>query len=273
MRMLRPSCTRWAHGSGTDAHPDHTHHLYTHSMLISFSTFQMFILCTLSIRLRNWCVHWDALQELMHTLSMHVRSMHQELMCHWMHTWNLKRSLQNMMSIHIRNLYISWACASGTVALSEQMCPELMRTLSICKQFLTRMLSVKIPTLKRSFQNMMSMCVGIWCMHWAYASGTDAFTELTRPELICTLEHTNQFLSRSIKIWKGPFKKYMLSILIMYWCIPWACASGTVELAEHKWRNWCIPWAHAAVSNVYAQHKRKNSKIWKGPFKSCSAWA
>jgi hypothetical protein len=83
--------------------PDHTH-LFLMSMLsmsISFPIFQMCILCTLSMHIRNGCMNWectsgnDAYPE--HTC--------QELMC-------------------------CWAYASGTGECTEHMCQELMHAQS-----------------------------------------------------------------------------------------------------------------------------------------------
>ncbi len=161
------------------------------SMRISFSIFQMFILCTLSMCIRNWCVLWactsgtDAYaehtpQELMRALRIQVRN--------WCVHWASIRvryqcvhrvqSLQNMLSIRIRNWCIPWAYGSGTVAFAEHMHQFLARMLSI---------SVKIPNLKRSLPTMLindhahkelmralSMHIRNWCVHCAYTSGTDA---------------------------------------------------------------------------------------------------
>ncbi len=53
-------------------------------------------------------------------------------------------------------------------------------------KFLTRMLSIKhkISKFEQGLQNILIMRVRNWCVHWAYASGTDACTERTRQELM-----------------------------------------------------------------------------------------
>ncbi len=139
MRMLRPFCPRWACGSGTDAHPEHTHQFLTPmlSMRISFPIFQMFILYTLSMRIRKWCAHWACAsgtnvypehtgQELMPTLSIQVRNW----CVHWAYA-----SGTNVCTERIP-FKKSWAYASGTDAYPELTGQELMCSLSIRIGFL-----------------------------------------------------------------------------------------------------------------------------------------
>ncbi len=144
MRMLRPLCARWAYGSGTDAHPErarqelmrtlHTHQFLTCmlSMRISFPFFQMFILYTLSMRVRNWCVHWacasgtgacteHARQELIRMLSIRVRNW----CVHWAYA-----SGTNAYTEHIP-FKKCWAYAPGTDAYPEHRGQEMMRMLSM----------------------------------------------------------------------------------------------------------------------------------------------
>ncbi len=80
----------------------------------------------------------------------------------------------------------------------------MMRPYEHTHQFLTHMLSisVKIPNLKRSLQSMLSIRVRNWCVHWAYARGTDACTKRTRQELMRAL-----------------------SVRVRNCCVRWACAS------------------------------------------------
>ncbi len=136
--MLRPLCTRWAYRSGTDAHPERagqcTHQFLTPmlSMRISFPIFQSFILYTLSMRVRKWCLHWacasgtdacieHAHQELMRTLSIRVWNW----CVHWAYatrqvlTHAQSAFLQRMRSIRIRNWCVPWAYGSGTDAYPE----------------------------------------------------------------------------------------------------------------------------------------------------------
>ncbi len=168
------------YASGTDMHPDQTHLFLTSmlSMRISFPIFRMFFLYTLSMRIRNWCMHWecatgnDAYPE--HTC--------QELM------W--------VLIICVRNWWVYWACAPGTNACEE---PSPFKTswafapgtaahpehTCICISFLRRMLSlsVKIQNLKRSLQNMLSIRVRNWCVHWASASGTAVHSQHAQQKL------------------------------------------------------------------------------------------
>ncbi len=116
-----------------------------------------------------------------------------------------------------------------------------------------------------TFMRTLSIRVGNWCVHWAYASGTDANCEHTGQELMRALSilvrnwcvhwayesGTDSCTERTYEIWKGPFKKcwayasgtsaypYLprqqlmrtLSIRLRNWCVHWACASGT---------DWCL---------------------------------
>ncbi len=140
MRMLRPLCAPWACASGTDAHPEHTNQFLTRmlSMRISFPIFQMFILYTLNMRVRKWCVHWawawasgtDACIE------------------------NSRQELMHTLSIRVRNWCVFWACASGTNACTEHRnwcVPWAYASVSYAQH------SIKIPNLKRSLQSMLSI--------------------------------------------------------------------------------------------------------------------
>ncbi len=120
------------------------------SMRISFPIFQMFILNTLSMRVRNWRVRWACASE----TDTYTEHSCQKLMC--------------ALSIRVRNWRVPWAYASISYAYAQH--------------------KIKIQNLKRSsLQHMLSMRVKIWCVHWAYTSGTDACTEPTRQELMRTL--------------------------------------------------------------------------------------
>ncbi len=76
------------------------------------------MMCTLSIRVRNWCIHWtyesgtDAYLEHMHQFLTRMLSISIKILY-------LKRSLQSMLSKHIRNWCVHWACMSGTDACTE----------------------------------------------------------------------------------------------------------------------------------------------------------
>ncbi len=173
------------------------------SIRISFPIFQMFILYTLSMRVRNWFMHWacasgtDACTE-------HVR---QELM--------------RKLSIRVRNWCVHWAYASGTNACTERIPiknaehthQELMRTLSIrvrnwcvCSAFASvpdayphhAHHAVSYAYAQRKHKNSKFergpykpcwACVRNWCACWAYASGTDAHAE-----------QTHQFLTRMLSM-------------------------------------------------------------------------
>ncbi len=113
----------------------------------------------------------------------------------------------------------------------------------------------------------LSTCVRTWCVHWACTSGTDAYAEHSRQELMRALRirvrnwcvHGTYVSGTNACTERSPFKT----------C--WAYASGTDAYPEHTgqelmrllsiWiRYWCVPWAYASVC-AYAQHKRKNSKF------------
>ncbi len=131
------------------------------------------------------------------------------------------------LSIRIRNTCVHWAYyASETNACNEHthQVQVLMRVLSICISSLCgycanasvpRMLSISgnIPSLKRSLQNMLKSehTWSNWCVHWAYASGINACTEL---------------------MYKKPMRA--MSILrIRSLCLHWAYASVAYAWFEH----------------------------------------
>ncbi len=110
-------------------------------------------MCTLSIKVRNWCTPWPYAQFLTRMLSLHIsfpifqmfilhsiricvrtdactEHTHQELLLHW------TQSLQNMLSICIRDWCVPWAYRSGTYAFAKHTLQELMRTLRIHISFL-----------------------------------------------------------------------------------------------------------------------------------------
>ncbi len=94
----------------------------------------------------------------------------------------------------------------------------------------------------------LSIRVRNWCVHWAYAPGTDAYCEHTGQELMRALSIRVRNWScteRTYEIWKGTFKT----------C--WAYASGTDAYTEHtpkelmralsrRARNWCVSSACAS---------------------------
>ncbi len=154
------------------------------SMRNSFPIFQMFILYTLSMRIRK----------LMRALSMRVRNWYVRWACEsgtgacTEHTQQVclhrAQSLQNMLSILIRNWCAPWAYGSGTDVHPDHTGQEMMHPEHL-KQFLMRMLSIsiKIPNLERSLQHKLSMRVRNWCVHWAYESGTDAHAQPAHQKL------------------------------------------------------------------------------------------
>ncbi len=99
---------------------------------ISFPIFQMFILYTLSMRVRNWCVHWacasgtdscteHARQELMRTLSIRVRNW----CVHWAYASGTNACTERIP------FKKCWAYAPGTDAYPEHTGQERMRILSM----------------------------------------------------------------------------------------------------------------------------------------------
>ncbi len=85
-------------------HPDHTHQFLTSmlSIRISFPIFRMFILYTLSMHIRNWCMHWECATG----NDAYPEHKCQELMC--------------VLSICIRNWWVHWAYVPGTNACKER---------------------------------------------------------------------------------------------------------------------------------------------------------
>ncbi len=144
------------------------------------SIFQMFILYTLSMCARTWCVHWayafrnwcmhcafeqgtcaytehmrqDIKRALRAVPSNHAEHTHQEEM--------------RTLSIWVRNWCVPWAIASVPYAYAQHQHKN--------SQF------ENVP-----FWNILSMRARNWCVHWACASGTDECTERTHQELMRTL--------------------------------------------------------------------------------------
>ncbi len=104
-------------------------------------------------------------------------------------TENARQEIMRTLSIHVRNWCECSSYASGTGEGTEHMrrsavpskLPEHMHQDLLhsahpehMHQFLKRLFSVsiKIQNLKRSLQNMLSIRVRNWCVHWASASGT-----------------------------------------------------------------------------------------------------
>ncbi len=167
-------------------------------MRISFPIFQMFILCTLSMRVRNWCVHWacasgadacteHARQELMRTLSIRFRNW-------WLH-WAY--ALGTNVCTERIPFKKCWAYASGNDVYPEHTGQELMHSLSIW--------------------------VRNWCVPWAYASVSYAYAQH---------KHKNyKFEKVPSKHAEHARKELMcaLSVHVRNWCAGSACAS------EIKW--------------------------------------
>jgi hypothetical protein len=121
-----------------------------------------FLTCTLSVRIRNWCMRWayksgtGACTE--HTDQVLMRAQGAVPSKHAEHT---QQELMRTLSIQVRNWCVHWAYASGTNACT------LHRV--------------------QSLQNMLSIRIRNGCVPWAYRSGTDACTEPTSQELMPTL--------------------------------------------------------------------------------------
>ncbi len=129
-------CALWPYASVPFAHA---------SMRISFPNFQMFILYTLSMRVRNICVHWACTSET-DAFAEHTR---QELM--------------RALSTRVRNWFAHFAFVSGI-----NVCTE-------CSPFKTcwAFMSGADEYPERTLQELMcalSMRVRNWCVLWACTS-------------------------------------------------------------------------------------------------------
>ncbi len=143
MRMLWPLCARW------------TYWLLMRTLIIHIC--QMFSLYTISIHIRNWCMHWVCVSGT-DDCSEHT---HQELMCvlsiclrnysaftersPFKKFWVYAPGTEAYRSVLVRNWCIRWAYVSGTDAYpenqiwkdtftsnyAEHKCKELMRELSV----------------------------------------------------------------------------------------------------------------------------------------------
>ncbi len=129
----------------------------------------------LSIRVRNWCVHWASASD---TNACSERS----------------------------PFKTCWAYASGTDAFPEHMGQELMRLLSIrirnwCVPWVYESVSYtydqhmrknskfeKVPSkhadhMLRELMRALRVCVRNWCVHWACTSGTDVHAQRVHQKL------------------------------------------------------------------------------------------
>jgi hypothetical protein len=87
-----------------------------------------------------------------------------------------------------------------------------------------------------------SICIRNWCVHWAYASGTNVCTEGTIKFVKAPTRHAEHMRQELMRT---------LSVCIRNWCYCWADASGTEA----------YPWAYASVSYSYARYKCNNSNF------------
>ena len=130
---VRNWCVCWAYVSGTDAHAERTHQFLMRMLSISVKipnlTRAFKVQTMLSIRVRNWCVHWAcasgtiACTELTHQVLMRAQSAFPSKNAEHMH-----QEMMRTLSIRVRNWCIHWTYESGTDAYLEHM-----------HQFLTRM--------------------------------------------------------------------------------------------------------------------------------------
>jgi len=172
------------------------------------------ILYTLSMRVRNWCVHWacasgadacteHARQELMRTLSIRVRNW----CVHWAYV------LATNVCTERIPFKKCWAYASGNDAYPEHTGQELMHSLYIR--------------------------VRKWYVPWAYASVSYAYAQHKHKNSIFEkvpskhAEHTHQNWCIYPEQCKHTGQKLMhlLSILVRDWCVPWAYASVSYSYA------------------------------------------
>ena len=163
--------TSWRVCSGLYAYAEHTHQELTR---------------TLSVRVRNWCVHWayesgtGACTEHTHQVLMRAQSALPSKNAEHTH-----QELMRTLSIRVRNWCVCSACASVPDAYAQH-----------AHQFLTRMLSIsiKIPNLKevptnhaehtcKELECMLSIRVRNWCACWAYASVPYAYAQHARQKL------------------------------------------------------------------------------------------
>jgi hypothetical protein len=153
-------------------HPDHTH-LYLTSMLSMRNSFPIFQMLHSACALGTDVCTENARQEMMRTLSIHVRN------------WCECSAYASGTGEGTEHTYVpgtnacterspSWAYASGTDAQPEHM-----------HQFLTHMLSISLKNqnFKRFLQNMLRIRVRNWCVHWASASGTAVHSQHAHQKL------------------------------------------------------------------------------------------
>ena len=140
----------------------------------------------LSIRVRNWCVHWayesgtGACTEHTHQVLMRAQSAFPEKNAEYTH-----QELMRTLSIRVRNWCICSACTSVPDTYAQH-----------AHQFLTHMLSIgiKISNLKevptnhtehtrKELVRMLSICVRFSCACWAYASVPYAYAQHAHQKL------------------------------------------------------------------------------------------
>ncbi len=147
---------------------------------------------TLRIHIRNRCACWAYMSE---TYKHHEHT-HQFLTR--MLSMRISFPIFQMvilytLSICVRNWCVHWVYASGTDVCAEHTCQKLVCALSICVMY-SCVVWTHVWNLKRSLQNMLSIRVRNWCVPWAFAEGTDTFTDHINQELMRTLNICISFL-------------------------------------------------------------------------------
>ncbi len=138
------------------------------------------------------------------------------------------------LSIQVRNFCVPWTYTRQELMRTLRIRISSLCAFSVCASVFHIFQMLILYTLSSPVRNR--------CVHWAWASETDAYTEHTCQELIralsiyasgtgmCT-EHMRALnavwnLKRSLK--------NVLRIRVKCWCVPWAVyASGTDVFAEH----------------------------------------
>ncbi len=128
-------CIRWAYESGTDACTEHTRQVlmraqsafpsknaeHTHQGLmrtLSEHTGQE-LMCSLSIRVRNWCVPW-AYASVSYAYAQHKYNNSKFEKVPSKHAEHAIKELMRTLSVCVRNWCVHWAYASGTDAQAQR---------------------------------------------------------------------------------------------------------------------------------------------------------
>jgi hypothetical protein len=138
-------------------------------------------MCTLSMRVRNWCAPWAYASISLRACSA-CASVLLFLKCSKVYPQHARKLLMRALSMRVRNWCVHWACASGTIACTELTHQVLMRAQSAFP-------SKNAEHTHQELMRTLSVRVRKWCVCSACPSVPDTYAQ-----------HAHQFLTRMLSI-------------------------------------------------------------------------